>query len=248
MRILIIIGLFITVSFQACGKTSFSSTGAADASNASLANDGSGTGSVLASGPIVCDPFTNGGSCNASSVVIAGPGLIGNIYYLPNGSAVDQYINTGEKLPLTLILSQLNIPDRAWTDGFPDGNGGLLLDPTGAVLDQYFALDLNGYFELPDAMAEGNYQFATNSDDGSILYLDGNQVVNNDNNHSQMFMCASTTVALTHGVKHAIHLKYYQGPPTEIALQVFLRPASQMSSSCDANGNFTVIPAGGLSH
>ena len=43
-----------------------------------------------------------------------------------------------------------------------------------------FALQFSGFIQIDTA---GKYTFATQSDDGSKLYIDGKEVVNNDGNH-----------------------------------------------------------------
>jgi hypothetical protein len=54
---------------------------------------------------------------------------------------------------------------------------------------------------------QGAYAFFTNSDDGSVLYIDGNLVVNNDGNHAAQER--SGTAQLTAGY-HAIRVAYFQ--------------------------------------
>ncbi len=55
----------------------------------------------------------------------------------------------------------------------------------------------------------GNYTFSTASDDGSTLYLDGTQIVNNNKNHP-VTTVTSAAVALTAGL-HQIDIGYFQG-------------------------------------
>lgn len=67
-----------------------------------------------------------------------------------------------------------------------------------------FALSFNGYIDVP---TDGQYTFYTSSDDGSMLYIDGHLVVNNDGRHGVVEK--SGTIGLRAG-KHAISLGYFQ--------------------------------------
>ncbi|MEO6135547.1 MAG: PA14 domain-containing protein [Ginsengibacter sp.] len=68
-----------------------------------------------------------------------------------------------------------------------------------------FALNFNGFIEVP---TDGQYTFYTNSDDGSLLYIDGKMVVNNDGLHGESEL--SGTIGLKAG-KHAISVGFFQG-------------------------------------
>ncbi|WP_439581085.1 alkaline phosphatase family protein [Dyadobacter bucti] len=66
-----------------------------------------------------------------------------------------------------------------------------------------FALQFEGFIQIDTA---GKYMFATQSDDGSKLYIDGKEVVDNDGNHGVEE--ETGTIELTAG-KHAIRVDYY---------------------------------------
>jgi hypothetical protein len=69
--------------------------------------------------------------------------------------------------------------------------------------NESFAIQFSGFILIDTA---GKYTFATQSDDGSKLYIDGKQVVDNDGNHGVTEETGS--VDLTGG-KHAIRVDYY---------------------------------------
>jgi hypothetical protein len=67
-----------------------------------------------------------------------------------------------------------------------------------------YAILFTGYILIP---ASGQYTFWTMSDDGSKLYIDNQQVVNNDGGHAPQE--AQGTVTLAAGL-HAIQVSYFQ--------------------------------------
>lgn len=104
-----------------------------------------------------------------------------------------------------ICMDNFNVPTRSFTEGFP------------GVRDLYEWFALRGRAKLIIPVA-GEYTFYLNSDDGSKLYIDGGLVVDNDGLHPTQEK--SATITLSKGV-HMLDLWYYQGPATEIALQLF---------------------------
>ena len=70
--------------------------------------------------------------------------------------------------------------------------------------DSYFAMRFTGYVDITTA---GTYTFFTASDDGSKLYINGEEIVNNDGTHGKQER--SGQVNLTAG-KHAIEVTYFE--------------------------------------
>jgi len=70
--------------------------------------------------------------------------------------------------------------------------------------DENFAFSFSGYIHIP---ADGNYTFSVLSNDGSVLYLDDAELVNNDGPHGRYEI--SNSIGLRAG-KHKIHLDYFQ--------------------------------------
>ena len=67
-----------------------------------------------------------------------------------------------------------------------------------------FGLEFDGYLEIE---ADGYYQFAVESDDGAVLQIDEETVVENDGNHSPRLV--SGHIPLRQGF-HKLQLKYFQ--------------------------------------
>jgi hexosaminidase len=68
-----------------------------------------------------------------------------------------------------------------------------------------YGVTFDGYLKVP---ADGFYKFAVESDDGTVLWIDGEEVVNNDGNHASQL--ATGYVPLRQGF-HKMQLKYFQG-------------------------------------
>ncbi|RYZ79773.1 MAG: hypothetical protein EOP04_27150, partial [Proteobacteria bacterium] len=161
---------------------------------------------------------------------------------------VQRYIDAGTRLNVYIQMTNLNIPTRSWTSGFPTSTGGNIKDKNGDSLIEFFALDLRGIFSLPSNKAEGDYDFAIASDDGAILDIDGKAVVTNDGAHSRQWACSNYSVNMRSGQSHPVRLRYYQGPREHIALQVYMRPVSKRGQSCDDSGGWTILPPEMIRH
>lgn len=83
--------------------------------------------------------------------------------------------------------------------------------------DDDIAFAFTGYIDVP---SDGQYTFYTNSDDGSWLYIDGEQVVDNGGEHSVQE--SSGTVTLNGG-RHNITVYFYENRGREL-LTVSWRP------------------------
>ncbi len=83
--------------------------------------------------------------------------------------------------------------------------------------EDYFAYIFEGYIKVPES---GVYSFYSKSDDGSVLFIDDVEVVNNDGSHSSIK--ATGEIALSKGV-HKLKLMYfqsYEGKDLELGIKV----------------------------
>ncbi len=105
-----------------------------------------------------------------------------------------------------IYTNQLNIPPTSFKDGFP------------GVTDRatWFAIDYTGTFTVPSTNI---YRFKIKSDDGSRLYIDGVQIIDNDGMHGPKEKEGS--VYLEAGT-HNIRVKYFQGFPNLLCLQLWM--------------------------
>lgn len=228
-----LLGAIIIFGFQNCSNAKFQMVG--DDEQGSLGNS-----------PILCDPFTTPGGCSTTTT----KGLLGNVYYLPNGQFVDDYINTGIRQKVRIQMSKLDVPERAWSAGFQLPDGSLVNADNNQPLIEWFAIDFKGFIEMPATETPGDYQFAFASDDGAVLNIDGVEVINHDGHHPTQWKCSTVKVTLPAGAKFPIRVKYFQGPRYHIALQLFWRPWSQRSKPCDgsARAGFEIVPETTFSH
>jgi hypothetical protein len=161
---------------------------------------GGGAGS---SGPNVAGPVPPGevfSECSAHPDMA----IVSQLYQLPPNT--DRLPDFSALRSIgDVCVAQLNIADREFTFGFPGVSD----------IFEWFALDMR--FKLNITRA-GNYQFYVNSDDGSILSIDNSVVVNNDGTHAQIEKSGSIYLGV--GV-HDVQVRYYQGPRTRIALELF---------------------------
>ena len=83
---------------------------------------------------------------------------------------------------------------------------GILLEPSleKAQTEDRYGFTFTGYILVPE---DGVYTFSTKSDDGSMLYIDGEMVVDNDGSHSAV--AAMGKIPLKKGF-HAYRLLYLE--------------------------------------
>jgi hypothetical protein len=103
-----------------------------------------------------------------------------------------------------------NIKQRKFDEGFPD------------ISDQFewFAIDYRATVRWPMSKT-GTYEFRLNSDDGSILQVDGRDVIDNDGVHAMK--SATGKFRFNGGRTYNMRLAYFQGPRFSIGLQLEYR-------------------------
>lgn len=135
-------------------------------------------------------------------------GLKGKLYALTPGQSklpdFSTMMSEGD-----VYISSVDVPKRSFLQGFPG---------VAANLTEWFAIDFSGLFL---AEVAGDYQFKVSSDDGSRVYLNGQEIINNDGQHSVKEV-ESSTQRLERGAI-PLRLSYFQGPKEHIALQLFYK-------------------------
>ena len=147
-----------------------------------------------------------GGFGTAGEVPFA---LQGRVYFIPEES--EQLPDFSRLRPQgTISTTVLDIQPQSFTVGFP------------GVTDRFewFAIDYHGRIMLPQA---GTYTFRLTSDDGSKLFIDGREVIDNDGIHG--VDARDAEVALTAGI-HEVRVQYFQGPREDVALMLEWGPGA----------------------
>ncbi|MCB0407662.1 MAG: hypothetical protein KDD34_05610 [Bdellovibrionales bacterium] len=199
----------------------------------------------------VCNPLDPQASCYQQP----DQGLVGNLYYLTdshaslfhgdlNNAKIDDYSQYGILVPVNIVMTTFDVTPRPWSSGFHIPSGEIVRREDGNELFEWFHLDLTGKIHLPD----GSYQFATLSDDGMRITIDGNVIINHDGVHAPTWKCASSMVTFSNDESKNLRVQYFQGPRYQIAMQLLVRPASESSNPCGDNGGFQSIGAEAFSN
>jgi hypothetical protein len=163
-----------------------------------------------------------GGNSNGLSVAV---------HNLPSWSGVSlPSLYVGNPVVGTFTLPNLNIPNNPSSAGFP----GMPSSLRSLVGDDGYALDISGYLNVPTT---GNYVFKLTSDDGAIFLINDQVVIADDSLHAPRTV-TSIPVRLNRGLNR-INVIYYQGPHTQIALQLKWSGPNLVEQ---------VIPASAFSH
>ncbi|MBS1961771.1 MAG: hypothetical protein JST04_06115 [Bdellovibrionales bacterium] len=186
-------------------------------------------------GLTVCDPFGgSGGGSRTNGIEAALTYLPSNSPVITSGLSVASFESGATDVvtsPARLILSQLAVSTRPFTEGFSVKNSSdKLTDLNGDVLDEYFSVRGSANIRLAAGDPEGDYEMALLSDDGSVLDLDVNgngnyaRWIDSDGTHANGFTCAPSVLHLTSASEIPMRIKYYQGPRVRIALMLLWRP------------------------
>ncbi len=142
--------------------------------------------------------YSNEASVTPQNISVgSGDGLYGQYY-----SGDDSSFTFAGKTPILQTVDP--------TVNFQYNTGGLNFNPRpfdAAVPNNNYTVRWTGKVLAP---VTGNYVFTTITDDGSVLYLNGVKVV--DNNHYQAATSVSSAaLALTGGQQYTLEMDYYQG-------------------------------------
>lgn len=190
----------------------------------------------------VCNPWND-------DATAANRGIVGRLAYMPPGVCTDPndpsiflsgrprqasaYMGTnvgglGMPVDVAIFFGRLFVPTRFFDRGFETQSGTLITNAAGNTLYEWFGVDFETQLKLGPGDAEGDYQLAVLSDDGTVVYLDTPEGliehVSNDGEHPTKMGCAASPIHLTVGQKVPIRIQYYQGPRYHISLVLMWRP------------------------
>ena len=160
----------------------------------------------------------------------AGGGITANWYSLGSNQpfASQSYVNQFDfnVLPTTSqVVPEINYLDNG--NGEYSGPGGNPVGaPVGVLINNTVAALFNGYINI---VTPGDYTFATTSDDASVLYIDGGELVDKDGNGG-FVGGMEATVFLTAGL-HTFQERYYQYQGGAAGTSSTIRAPIQATSS-----------------
>jgi hypothetical protein len=136
----------------------------------------------------------------------------GDVYELPVGAT--SLYDLGELDPVaSLYTNTLNVPNQDITR-----MGGI---PGVTHSSVWFGVEYYGKFYVTKP---GEYLFELQSDDGSRLEIDNRILIDLDGVHPVARQTATTTLSAGW---HSIHVPYFQGPPTALALVLRIQPPGE---------------------
>jgi hypothetical protein len=108
-----------------------------------------------------------------------------------------------------VLMPSFDVSKRSYKKGFPG---------VPKFMNEWYALSFRGKLIAP---ASGFYYFTLNSDDGSRLFIDDKEIVDNDGLHGPR---KSRGALWLWAGEHPIRVDYFQGPGKTIALELFWKP------------------------
>jgi hypothetical protein len=132
-------------------------------------------------------------------------GLTGNVYKLEANT--NRLPDFSKLTPVShIVAANIDIPERAFSAGFP----GV------AKLIEWFGVQFRATIRVATACSPCKFKLV--SDDGSILYINNNKIVDNDGLHYTASREGSMNLAAG---EHQLRLDYFQGPRYHITLQLY---------------------------
>ena len=153
------------------------------------------------------------GTIRAFGVVTPLPNAFcGDVYEISYGAAVlPDFWNLD---PIgSIYANALNVVDQ-------DASGAVGIPGISRAV-QWFGVDYYGEFFITKP---GEYKFDIESDDGSRLEIDNQQIINNDELHPAKSMTGKVNLAAG---RHTIHVPYFQGSPPGVALILTIKPPGE---------------------
>ena len=136
------------------------------------------------------------------TTVVDTAGFRGTIYFLDPKTGILPDTFHRFKPKGTIYTRSLNVPTRNFREGFPGITKRI----------EWFAIDYQGRFWIH---REGVYRFALTSDDGSLLFIDNDLIIDNDRIHPTQTKEGRIPLAVG---AHDIRVSYFQGPRDQVAL------------------------------
>ncbi len=153
------------------------------------------------------------GTVRAFGVVTPLPNsFCGDVYEISYGAAVIPDFWNLDPIG-SIYANALNVVDQDTTGaiGIPGVSHSVM----------WFGVDYYGEFYITKP---GEYKFDLESDDGSRLEIDNQQLIDNDELHPAQSKTAKVNLAVG---RHMIHVPYFQGSPPGVALILTIKPPGE---------------------
>ena len=157
----------------------------------------------------------------------------GNVYEFPIAGLDPKQVYTSLPKPLptawlvgAIYTDKIDVAPRDFNQGFPN----LPKPKQRDTLLEWFAIHYKGNLVVPTA---GDYQFKITSDDGSLVLIESNIVVDNDGQHG--FVSAQSENVPLEAKVYPIEILYYQGPKFSLGIQLFWKKPG--------DSDYSIIPA-----
>ncbi len=142
------------------------------------------------------------------SIVPAAQAFCGDVYELEKTSS--RLPDFRELDPIgSIYTASLDVPDQLFTN-----TSGI---PGVTPRTNLFGIDYHAVFWIRNP---GDYEFRMVADDGAILHIDDREVINADGLHVAL---GRWGVAPLEAGRHTVHVEYYQGEVTSVALELWVR-------------------------
>jgi hypothetical protein len=150
------------------------------------------------------------GTVRAFGVITPLPNAFcGDFYEISFGAAVIPDFWNLEPIA-SIYANALNVVDQEET-----GQGGI---PGVSHSVEWFGIDYYGEFYITNP---GEYKFDLEADDGARLEIDNKEIIENDELHGAQSKTGKVTLAVG---RHTIHVPYFQGSPSNVALILTIKP------------------------
>jgi len=136
------------------------------------------------------------------TTVVINSGFRGLVYHIKRDSPKLPNFRKLKPAGPAIYTTALNVPVQSFRDGFPGVTKRF----------EWFAIDYTARFWIDKP---GVYRFALVSDDGSRMYVDEREIIDNDGIHAAQRRAGD--VDLSGGI-HQMRVSYFQGPRDEVAL------------------------------
>ncbi|MDI6773794.1 MAG: PA14 domain-containing protein [Verrucomicrobiota bacterium] len=154
-------------------------------------------------------PYSIGGQYARSPYLTNGIGVLS--FSFKNVAPEPNPLDTGQPVSFDYYQGEwTNLPDFAGLTPYISGTTNNF-DTAVALRPTNFAIRFTGYIYIP---TNGAWLFSTESSEGSKLYIDGTELVNNDGIHAKQKISGSNTLNLGW---HDIKVTYFNGAGTNAA-------------------------------